>query len=325
MSNYPNCTWYVYPTFVLNFLRHPPSWSSWRTRTERASRGSKEKRPIIYFNSLKEELLLVSDDRCQDVDFPWDDEAIAGTVSDDVGGYNESGSSSSKKEPAAGKDTETKRREKEERKVNTEQRKTLKKREEENKKIKKLEKRRYEEEQLRMKEAERRREISDSLSPLGMYWLPRMSLPAICLGYDRKVTVDGTSMWKLTLKPVCCSTYHYIMETDRSSCEHLNEDLLRQCHDERTVDFTMALIDFTEKYKADWTESVSSLSDDMSHRDDSIFVWPAYIIDLMEEYRSWSVWRKKAERANGGKKRKAAYLSVLLGEFEENLSLQLDT
>ena len=73
----PDCLWYVYPSFVLEFMKHPPSWSSWRTRTERASRGSKEERYIIYFNALKEELKEQGDDRRAITDYPWDDEHVS--------------------------------------------------------------------------------------------------------------------------------------------------------------------------------------------------------------------------------------------------------
>ena len=173
-----------------------------------------------------------------------------------------------------------------------------------------------------MKELERRKEQYDSLHPQSMYWLPRMQLPAICLAYERVDQQDskqGHGLWKLTLKPVCCSTYHYIIDTDRNACEKLTDSLLRQCHDERTVDFTLALMDFAVRYQDDWSEPVSSLSNDMAHSTETIFVWPGYITDLMEEYRQWSVWRKKAERSSsgGGNKRKEAYLKCLLEGFEE--------
>ena len=151
-----------------------------------------------------------------------------------------------------------------------------------------------------------------------------MQLPAICLGYERvehDTKVGQTNgLWKLTLKPVCCSTYHYIIDTDRGACEKLTDSLLRQCHDDRTVDFTLALIDFAELHNKDeWTEPVSSLSKKMAHSKDNVFIWPGYITDLMEEYRQWSVWRKKAERSatGGGNKRKEAYLKCLLEGFEE--------
>ena len=148
-----------------------------------------------------------------------------------------------------------------------------------------------------------------------------MQLPAICLAYERVDQQDtklGHGVWKLTLKPVCCSTYHYIIDTDRSACEKLTDGLLRQCHDERTVDFTHALMEFAARNQDDWTEPVSSLSKDMAHSTETIFIWPGYITDLMEEYRQWSVWRKKAERSSGGgSKRKEAYLKCLLEGFEE--------
>ena len=77
LQNNPKCLWYIYPKFILDFLRHPPTWSSWRTRAERAARGSKDEKHEIYFRALKDELRVSSDNRCENVDYPWDDEAIA--------------------------------------------------------------------------------------------------------------------------------------------------------------------------------------------------------------------------------------------------------
>ena len=196
-------------------------------------------------------------------------------------------------------------------------RKLAKRLEEEEKKMQVLEKKRVQEEMERQREQMRRRELNDSLHPLSMYWLPRMSLPAICIAHERKLSADGgLNTWKLTLKPICCTTYHYITDVDKSLCEPLNEGLLRQCHDERTVDFAHALIDFAKKYQQEWSDEVRHLSEDVDYSEDSVFIWPGYITDLMEEYRKWSVWRKKAERSCGGKQRRLAYFNLLVEEFD---------
>ena len=147
-----DCLWYVYPSFVLEFMRHPPTWSSWRTRTERASRGSKVERGTIYFNALKEELKVQEDDRCVATDYPWDDEPIS--IMEDL--YEEkktkesmSSSSSSSSIIARALSIEEKlemeRRKKErddERRREAEMRKAQKKIEEEERKARALEKKR---------------------------------------------------------------------------------------------------------------------------------------------------------------------------------------
>ena len=144
-----DCLWYVFPTFVLEFMKHPPTWSSWRTRTERASRGSKEDRGTIYFNALKEELKEQGDSRCKVTDYPWDDEPVSimkdlceeKKVKESVLSLSSTTARSMLIEEKL--EMERKRKERDdERKKEAEMRKALKKIEEEERKARALEKKR---------------------------------------------------------------------------------------------------------------------------------------------------------------------------------------
>ena len=152
-----DCLWYVYPAFVLEFMKHPPSWSSWRTRTERASRGSKEERGTIYFNALKEELREQGDSRYLATDYPWDDEPVSimehlqgeKKLKESASSVASSSSSSSSSGAARGLsledklEIEKKRKEREdEKKREIEMKKAQRRIEEEERKVKALEKKR---------------------------------------------------------------------------------------------------------------------------------------------------------------------------------------
>ena len=325
-SKNPSCIWYEYPSFVKQFLFHPPSWSSWRQKAERTNRGSKDDRYTIYFKALIEECKMIQyDDRSNGVDFPWDDDAIE-TASPESSSLSDSdttsiGSDESIDIAVEGMNSSTHVK----RKLDTEHKNHDKKR------IKtavdKLERAKILEEKAKAKEAKekaekqkemlKRREIFDYLSPNSLYWLPRANLPALCIDYSRKLDEDQSN-WVLTVKPICCSTYHYIVEVDRNSVEILSDFNLRNCHDERTVDFTYALIDFAQMNADKYSKKVSELATDMSTSSDVVFQWPGYFIDLMEAYRDWTAWRKIAEKGTVGKRelRKAVYLNKILSEFK---------
>ena len=334
LQDKPNCVWYSYPSFVKDFLKHPPTWSTWRSRAERAFRGQKEGREIVYFNALKDELQLRPfDDRGNGLDFPWDDTAILrveenqreSTDDDSVDSPVSRGKSSqsrSKTDGAKEESDEASSTESENTKENASRLRLAKKEDEQLKKIAaKLAKEiklKEKEEAERQKEIDRRKDFLNSLSPKSMYWISKSKLPAICIQHTR--VFDGSlPSWKLTLKPICCSTYHYCFEIEREKIEVLTENHLRECDDERTADFTYALMRFFDEHKDGYSTEVSTLASDMEENIDEVFVWPGYVIDLMEEYREWSVWRKNAERETYGKRdlRRASYLKVMLGEFRE--------
>lgn len=77
-SLHPECVWYLYPSFLLNMIKKPTEWSSWRKRYERAARGSNDNKQNIYFNGLIEthKLMADTDDRDMSATFPWDDSPI---------------------------------------------------------------------------------------------------------------------------------------------------------------------------------------------------------------------------------------------------------
>lgn len=345
LQNRPNCVWYSYPSFVKDFLKHQPTWTTWRSRAERASRGQKDGRDIVYFNALKDELQLRPfDNRDQGVDFPWDDTAVEVIEEDEsVSSDNDDSSEvisvfgrekSSKSPQARTKVSSSEKKENdeagssgsEESRSQASKESVGKKRQEKKEmelqtklaaKLAKEIKLKEKEDAIRKKEIERRKELLDSLSSRSMYWISKAKLPAICINHARNY--DGElPTWKLSVKPICCSTYHYSFDIDRQNIEILTENHLRECDDERTSDFAFVLMRFFDEYKESYSIDVSNLAKDMDNCLDKVFVWPAYVIDLMEQYREWSVWRKTAEREALRKRetRRAIYLQTLLCEFK---------
>ena len=98
----------------------------------------------------------------------------------------------------------------------------------------------------------------------------------------------------------------------------LTETLLQQCSEERTRDFTLALLDFTQ-----WDEMVNSQritpptpvaaqvtgpstapcmesqgpgSDTVDVAGHVHYVWPDFILDLLIQPSVWAAWRKRVER-----------------------------
>ena len=76
-----------------------------------------------------------------------------------------------------------------------------------------------------------------------LFWIPRSNLPAIF--YDK---TERQHAEKFTVLPICCFTYHYPMEVISSpvQVQPFSPDKLQQCTDERTQDFTLAMLDFAQ-------------------------------------------------------------------------------
>ena len=77
---YPQCKWYVYPTFIMDLLASQNEFRAWRNRVERSSRGrSGQDNRKIYLEALLEqhEDLRGVDERClEGGGYPWDDSII---------------------------------------------------------------------------------------------------------------------------------------------------------------------------------------------------------------------------------------------------------
>jgi hypothetical protein len=74
-----------------------------------------------------------------------------------------------------------------------------------------------------------------------MYWIDKACLPGIYYDIPGKEASD-----KFGVQPICCTTYHYKVTVGGSAVLPLTEAKLQLCTDERTHDFTLALMDFAE-------------------------------------------------------------------------------
>eukprot|EP01038_Epipyxis_sp_PR26KG_P010026 gene10026-13482_t len=389
--------WYVYPTFIRNFLSHSPSWSEWRKQTERANRGKKSEWRSWYSDSListfiknllvdhlvevNEETIFSKDynviengplddnyleERYWSTSYPWDD-----TVSSDedervvdmlVGNEDKSHQKSpnnanisdnlpSSQSPSSLSSTtsavndsiiypnhDNERNEMDITAIQKYDNSNGKKRKSSaiggneflSSKIK----------SSTMNNQVQRGRLSSSdckssntsKSCYNLFWLSKHSLP--CVFYDsyNKIHAD-----KFIVLPICCVTYHYAVEVNVSSIEALTLDKLKGCSDERTLDFTMALIDF-----AAWCEDMlnSNCSKASNENEDdpatsssppslrspvniSItceFMWPEFILSMLNQPKDWSSWRKKAERRLFGTKetRRQVYFSVLKEDYSSH-------
>jgi len=152
-----------------------------------------------------------------------------------------------------------------------------------------------------------------------MFWLPKSNLP--CLFYDS----PDMKKVEFTVLPVCCTTYHYAVKVSYNTIEPLTVQKLKSCTDERTHDFTLALMDFAEwDIKKAWNSDNSSSPTSNEDNDDDenrLYLWPDFILDMINSPREWAAWRKRVERNSGGSRitRKSLYLSALCEGFRLEL------
>jgi len=162
-------------------------------------------------------------------------------------------------------------------------------------------------------------------SYLNLFWLPRSELP--CIYYDTK---DNRYKKEIMVLPICCSTYHYPTKVSGTAVSALSKQLLRGCREDRTHEFTEALIDFALTQltkKSQQQQQQEHLYFDVPSIDDiavgeSLFDWPPFILKLINSPKEWYVWRKKAERAGGDSSRKRLYYRALCEEHE---AIDMDT
>jgi hypothetical protein len=150
-----------------------------------------------------------------------------------------------------------------------------------------------------------------------MFWLPKSNLPS--LFYD---SPDVQNKVEFNVLPVCCSTYHYAVKVTYNTIEPLTVQNLKLCTDERTHDFTLALMDFAEwDIKKAWDSGRDGTSPSTSDEDEEFYLWPDFILDLINSPREWASWRKRVERNTGGSRimRKNSYLAALCDGFRQEL------
>jgi hypothetical protein len=170
-----------------------------------------------------------------------------------------------------------------------------------------------------------------------LFWLLRSNLPAIY--YDRP---ECRFEDKFTVLPINCCQYQYPTRIANSTVviEPLSLTNLADCTEERTHDFTLALIDFA-KWEQDTrralasqtsdgyfsepkdargtegailsTESAASASTDESNE---LYDWPEFILHMINSPEEWSTWRKKAERSSGRESKRTVYFRALLEDYK---------
>jgi len=317
----PACRWYEYPKFIMQFLSHTPTFSAWRKQAERSFRGKGDSRRVVYFECLKDTFGSADSQDSENDRYvrlghlPWDDSTT--DSSDDEESITSDESFKNVAEIMISKKTSQV-----DDKKTTEEKSVAKK-------IKSS------------KGVATKKETSTSLaapppppppppapkpvipySRYSMFWLPKSNLPS--LFFDAP---GMQNMMEFTVLPVCCSTYHYAVKVSYNTIEPLTLHNLKLCTDERTLDFTLALMDFAEwDIKKSWMQDLenkdlqfsSSLTTD---EEEEFYLWPDFILDLINSPREWASWRKRVERNAGGSRstRRNLYLSALCEGFREEL------
>lgn len=319
----PLCRWYQYPKFIMRFFAHGPTFSSWRKTAERVVRGTSVDKRKAYFDKLVEDYITSEADESERLNvlhrFPFDD------MSDSSG--DESGADSLDEEQEGPVLTKAERKEaaqkeKKERKEKREREKKDKKDDKDGEPKKKRVR------VAKEPEPEPEPELPSTPPPneYNLFWSPKSNLP--CLFYDR---VQNLHQWTISVIPMCCTTYHYKITALRSNgqLESLTPKHMDLCTDERTTDFTLAMMDFADWHRSRLRRSVAEGHTLASCNDvdvwgnahsvvDGVYMWPRFIAEMVEKPKVWALWRKKAERANSnGVSRRLAYLSALCADFQE--------
>jgi len=314
----PLCRWYRFPTFIMRFLAHGPTFSSWRKTAERVVRGSGVDKRKAYFDKLVEDYIIDNKDESERLNvlhmFPFAD------TSNSSGDESEGASSDDEEAAAARKE-----------------RKDGKKRERKEKRDKKDKDKEDDAEEPKKKRVRVQKEKEPKPEPepepepqcppaneYNLFWSPKSNLP--CLFYDR---VQNLHQWTISVIPMCCTTYHYRITALRTSgqLESLTRKHMDQCTDERTADFTFAMMDFADWHRSRMERAVALGAPPMSNDVavwgnahsvvDGVYIWPRFIAEMVEKPKLWALWRKKAERANSTGTRRLAYLTALCSDFQE--------
>jgi hypothetical protein len=314
--------WYVFPSFIRKFLHHMPTFAAWRKQAERAGRNFRSDRRKMYFSGLVETFNSnrVEEDRDARlfmVSYPWDDSELFGE-GDCVVKEERPSSRGPASDSADSVSTDSN---------NLPSAKP------------RLPKRKVADSSAvsgsgpgsASKQPKAASEVGDlslvgrpasSSSLFNLYWVSKSSLP--CLYYD---TIENRYNEKVMILPVCCSTYHYPVEAAQSYLEPLTTETLKQCTDERTHDFTLALLDFARwesKFILERTADGedTSVTETSSNDGQGFYLWPDFILDLLNQPKEWAAWRKRVERLAAGKQglRRHFYFEALRADYKESLN-----
>jgi hypothetical protein len=333
--------WYHYPDFIYRFFQHPPTWATFRKQAERAARGRNEDRRDSYLAALVAEManrptsdlmnritlgkrlpwnddLLCSDEETSEGENSVEASDVTGveSMSEEEDQSNETKKASGKKAP-----------------------KSSSKRSQPSPVIAEAEEEGDEDADLLSETEEETipREMRPGIpwSAYNLYWLPRASLP--CLFRDKPENMRADTF---VVQPVCCVTYHYPVKSANRQMEPLTMQLLKQCTDERTQDFTTALIDFAQWQISQAAQKESMAQDSLNVQNPEYsqmqqqllrglltneaqsYLWPETVFNLISKPSQWASWRKAAERklSAGQPSRKQCYLTALMEIYEIDVS-----
>lgn len=144
-----------------------------------------------------------------------------------------------------------------------------------------------------------------------IYWLRSNNQPCLCLGVDTvKRYNDGIYLRVIS---ICSSTAHHEVSVSVSSLEPLTELNIKQCQDEKSVAFTLAMIDFSE-----WEYDKIKLENPNSFI--RWYEYPQFVRTLLLHSPSWKAWRAQVERNARGKRedKRTIYFEAL----KEELNIQ---
>lgn len=251
--------WYSYPSFIMRFLAQSHEWSTWRKQVLRSAKGKMSvPKWTLFFESLVsdyENFYRMTDyNRCIDADVPWNDSWGSLDLPDAITGN--SGQILEFQSPSISTSPESVD-------INIDVTNCVdevKSREAVDVKSTKKSKTPKVKDDKLLKESKYSKKKSPGLirKPINrssLYWLTRHSLPCLRLPDDPvPMAIKSDNKFQDPLKerdpeenfrgqPICCTTYHYEVQVT-GAVEELTQENLKNCNDERTIDFTNALLDF---------------------------------------------------------------------------------
>lgn len=167
-------------------------------------------------------------------------------------------------------------------------------------------------------------------SHFNLFWLLRSNLPAIY--YDSPANRDKD---KFTVLPINCCAYQYPLQVRSSAVviEALSLNNLAHCTEDRTHEFTLALLDFAQWELAErraladpqkdlyFSDDVDDAKEDSADPESTdLYDWPDFILQMLNSPDQWSTWRKRAERSSSRDTKRTVYFKALVEDFRRSLA-----
>lgn len=293
----PRCKWYSYPAFVIELIRTPSQWSTWRMHAERNARGSNETRRSVYFsvlvNQLRDEQSQGKDSRHMECEYPW--------VVDRPGLPRGRGPLKKQESEDESSDDES---------AESTYHPKIKRIRRPTKSTKSSPMSKSSDEDESESESDTSELDFASMNKTNLFWLDKFNLPGIFYGEKGDELKD-----KFDVLPISCSTYHFPSSMPVSTLQPLDDENLAQCSNEKTRDFATALMRLAEVIRSTTRRVL---------KEGSAVPWPEFIYEIISNKEFGTQWRRAVERkCVGGKPdaRKAAYFDALLQGYEEYLAI----